>query len=293
MIKLRCSQCNKPINRSRANTSGKHYCSRKCLFDSERLILTCPQCKKSFTRRKFYVNASKINYCSQKCYAKVRMPPFRSSKAANVKPTNKQIEFIVGTILGDGFLTITKNGKNAHMKLKQSIKSYVIWKKKILGKLAPAKITTYKSWLTYKGKTKYYTCYRLHSATHPIFTKFLNIFYPNNKENVSGNKILSPKILKHLTPFAIAVWFMDDGIRTNFHGSTTDFKMLIATDNFTFEENETLQQFFKSKYNINPKIILHSSGHPRLFFPPLEAEKLRELIKPYIIPCMKYKIRTS
>lgn len=243
--------------------------------------LTCPQCNKSFKRENWATIRRKTNFCSPICYwQSLKGKPSASKfKGFSITPTKKQIEFIVGTTLGDGYLHLRGRQKNAYLSIAQVDNQFTLWKKKILGSLAPTKVSIFYRQSPNKN------VYRCISGCHPIFTKFRKLFYPR------GRKIITSHVLKYLSPFAIATWYMDDGSLIYFTNHKGKFYLKFSTDSFTLEENELLQKFFKNKYKLNSVIYFdHRTNAPYLVFRYEEAKKLIKLIKQYIIPSMHYKL---
>lgn len=104
-------------------------------------------------------------------------------------------------------------------------------------------------------------------------------------------------IYKYFTPLSLAVWIMDDGTNQNGH-------IKLCTDSFTLEDVEWLQYLLLNKYNIHT--TLHAAknrskdpnlkfklGEYRIYVKAMSMPTLIKLVKPYIIPSMKYKLGTS
>jgi hypothetical protein len=130
-------------------------------------------------------------------------------------------------------------------------------------------------WKNPKTNENYYSWY-FHTLTSEEFREFYQQFYQNE------HKILPKKIFEILTPISFAVWVMDDGCY--------DRKSLILnTQNFSLIENKTLQKVFKRKFDLSPGIN-KDRDRWRLRFGGYDYQKLRNLVTPYIIPSIKYKI---
>jgi hypothetical protein len=72
-------------------------------------------------------------------------------------------------------------------------------------------------------------------------------------------------------------------------GTFTKYGVRIATYNFTYKEHQILVLFFKEKYDLNCTIQKLGSNYA-LYFKADSLYKLRNLVNPYIIPSMIYKI---
>jgi recombination protein RecA len=113
--------------------------------------------------------------------------------------TSTQKALLIGSLLGDGHLRSHREGVVFEFLQSAKRRFYVEWKHGILGDLACPQI--YHS----KDEREYY---KLVTKTHPELTKLHGLFYKG------GRKTVPEQIGKILTPFAIAVWFMDDGSKS-------------------------------------------------------------------------------
>lgn len=96
-------------------------------------------------------------------------------------------------------------------------------------------------------------------------------------------------IKKWLSPLSMAVWFMDDGsIKSKHHRA-----LIINTQNFSKSELEKLTTILKEKFGI--EMLLRKQSRKQIEIYQLitksnSAEKLAGIIKPYILPSMRYKL---
>lgn len=130
-------------------------------------------------------------------------------------------------------------------------------------------------------RQKEYTTLTLRTTNHSYFTRLRKIFYPY------GKKIIRRKLLNKLTPLGLATWFMDDG--TTGINNRNYPQLFISTCSYPMVDNQIIRSYFLENYGIEIKI--HGGKYPRLYFNKPNAKKLVEIIKPYIIPSMQYKLR--
>jgi hypothetical protein len=126
-----------------------------------------------------------------------------------------------------------------------------------------------------------YTCC---TVTHNEFRFYYNLFYENCK------KIIRPEIVNYLSPLALSVWFCDDG------SINKKVNMRFATDGFSKEENEILQEALRLNFNIRCKVCEYTRNNKKYYFLSLNKEnsnKLTEIIKPYVLDSLKYKLISS
>lgn len=183
----------------------------------------------------------------------------------------KQKELILGCLLGDGYLKKIKGRGEAFLEINHSIKAreYVDWKWKILKNLALSKP---KVRAQNKGFPK--KAYRFFTRQHPFFTQLLEKFYS------SGEKII-PKDFQ-LTPFILAVWYMDDGSKTKKND------VYLNCHQFDLKSQKRLLhqlRLLKIKARIN-----RDKKYFRIRILKESINDFFSLIKPFIHPTMKYKL---
>ena len=102
---------------------------------------------------------------------------------------------------------------------------------------------------------------------------------------MNSKKIIPDTICELLkSPLSLAVWFMDDGYKRN---DCNAFRL--GTDSFTLEEQKLLQNVLEKNFGIETKV--HKKGrYWNIYIPERESKKFVRIIKPYIIPKLKYKI---
>lgn len=197
--------------------------------------------------------------------------------------TEKQKQLIVGSLLGDGTMHIFKNGHNANFKVEQGLKqkAFVEWKYDILKNWV---FTEPKLSYRYRGddREKYPKSWWFRTISHPILTEMHDKFYQKTDQN--GKKKIVPKDLaKDFTPFSLAVWIMDDGC---FSQKIID----ISTYSFLLSDIDFLQRLIKNKFNLEARYHKDRDKGYRMYFRKSETDKLINIVAPFIIPSMKYKI---
>ena len=182
-------------------------------------------------------------------------------------------ETLLGTILGDARLEW--HGRGVRLTLNHSVrqKSYIEWKRQQLAPLNPSPI-----FLHAKGP---YPFWRFVTKIHPRLQELWNVFYGNKSKQIPQNitDLLT-------TPKALAVWLMDDGTLDRRQGS-----ILFETQSYSRTQIEYLQNCLHHNFEISTAI--HQSGVGRglrLYVPVTQARRLAQIVLPYIIPEMRYKL---
>lgn len=190
---------------------------------------------------------------------------------------------LLGTLLGDGCLTMGPAHQNARLQFGQGIeeKAYVFWKYEVL-----------KDWFIHqpilrtqayhKDTSRKQKLWRCESIRHPVFTECYYLFYPN------GEKIVPQRITEILrSPISLAVWYMDDGTKLEGKGA------YFSTQNFTLEDHKKLVCLLQKNFCLSSKPHKQrqrDGKYYRLYIPKKEFEKLKALIEPHILPCFQYKL---
>lgn len=182
---------------------------------------------------------------------------------------------VLGSLLGDLNLRKPKNGTNCNLALVHCIAQKELFMKKveILGEFMGAYKIANKT--PDKRTGKVYLGYRGHSKSHPVFNNIYNILYPNNKKTITQEYL---DMIHH--PIALAYWFMDDGSSNG----------VIATNSFSLEECKMLQKMLLNKFNIYTTIQKNKESQV-VYILSESRKEFDDLVRPYIVDSMKYKLR--
>ena len=190
---------------------------------------------------------------------------------------NTQHQLILGSLLGDGGLTIHNNGKNAYFYESHCLKQreYSLFKYYFIKDLCKSEP---KSSRYYSDKyQKWYESIRFRTKCSEEFTSLWHLWYKN------GKKIIPLEEVAKLNAFGLSIWFSDDG------SSTQSSRREIASHSFTVKENYALINILHNNFKILPEIA-YQKGKPYLVFSKTSMRRLIEIIKPHIHLSMKYKI---
>jgi len=191
--------------------------------------------------------------------------------------TEEQKSVLIGSLLGDGTLRLGEGAINVNFKVEHGLaqKDYVFWKYNIF---QPWVFTEPKISYRYKeSRERYAKSWWFRTVRHPILTDFRKRFYEN------GKKIIPFDIVKDLNNLAMAVWVMDDGCLSR---NTLD----ISTYSFTLPEVELLIEALKSKFDLRARYHRDRDKGYRMYLSINETKKLVDIIKPYMVPVMNYKV---
>ncbi len=192
------------------------------------------------------------------------------------KPSQKQTEILIGTLLGDGYLSLGKKSRNARLQLRHGLEQedYLQWKRNQFGSLFKAKPKRIRRWHEEWNRFDE-TCSCL-SRSHPWLTKWHHVLYPNKI------KVVTEEILSLVSDLALAVWWMDDG-------GTVNGGYGLCAGNLTVPEYELIYSWLSSQ-GFYPHLSPSQRGNSVKF--PFRKEgsiHFRERIEPYIPESMLFK----
>lgn len=201
-----------------------------------------------------------------------------------VVATRSEIKGVIaGMVLGDGCVFFPKAGKNAYLRIQhgERQRDYLLYKATLLQELTGVTVTEI------GGK---YPGLALRTASHPLFTRLRRLAYP------TGTKTVSKTWLTWLTPQGLAIWYMDDGsISKQFSVNKSGRRRIsrrevcLATCGFSYSDHKLLVEFIKERFGLEAK-IKRDGRYFRLRFGAVEANKLFDIIRPYVIPSLAYKL---
>lgn len=180
------------------------------------------------------------------------------------------LEFLLGSMLGDGYLD-SRRLSIAHSIKQEEYCKYkyeILNKEKLVGKLCKNKI------ISDRYKNGYIEEYRFKSISHPVFKELRDLYYKDGIKIIPDENYLR----KYLTPFAIAIWFQDDG-------NNCLSNLQLNTQYFTLADINKIRYILLEKYGIKTSVnkegVITILSESVMFF--------NTLINPYIVNSMKYK----
>jgi hypothetical protein len=183
-----------------------------------------------------------------------------------------QRDVLTGTLLGDGCLA--KHGHHHRLFVKHKLAHEA---------LAALKYETFREFVSMrmhrfdqKLRGKRYPCVQFVTRTNPVFSEWHQRFYGE------GRKTVPADIAHDLSPFALAVWLMDDGA-ADYAGVT------FQTHSFGREGSDLLAAVLRDRYGLVTSVrgnrggwivYVHSSSLPRL----------TEAVMPHLLREFNYKL---
>lgn len=187
------------------------------------------------------------------------------------------ISVLVGSLLGDGYAERSLTG-GIKFKFRQSIKhkAYLFWLYEFFNSRGYC-TNNLPIYFVQKYGEKLSEAYRFNLYSFASFLWLYKLFYNNNKK-----KVIPANIADYLTPLALAIWIMDDGIWKS-------PGVRIATNCFTLAEVELLKLALENKFNIISSIHKNNQSY-QLYIKQESIALLKNLILPYVHESMLYKL---
>ena len=194
---------------------------------------------------------------------------------------------LIGMILGDAHLSQQRDKRYKYtqysIRMKHCLrqKEYLEYKADLLLSIFGGKKPNVRE----INNNGYHGCEMIKSDKY--FKVLRKLIYPNN------TKTISRRVLDYLNPQGIAIWYMDDGCLSpqKRNGKIHAYQLIINTY-LSYEENQVIVDYFKEVWNINFTIV-KDKGKSRIRCGTREARKFIEIVKPYIVLSMEYKINIS
>ena len=187
-----------------------------------------------------------------------------------------QREILVGILLGDACLETQNAGRTYRLKIEQGIAhaDYVQHLHSVLRDwvLSPPRPK--------QGQTRGVTTLNLafQTVSHTELSLYGELFYRNRR------KIVPEPIGELLTDRGLAYWFMDDGSMK----SSESKGVLFNTHAFNLDDIDRLIEVLE-KFGLLARVRRQSDGN-QIYVSGASYERFVELVDPYVIEAMRYKV---
>jgi len=199
------------------------------------------------------------------------------------KLSRQQLQLILGGLMGDGSLSPNLRGRSGtrfRMGHGAAQADYLDWKVSLLGNIGCAR--------TANAKGAVFA----DLSPLPELAELREAMYFGD-----GKKHLSWEYLKALTPFALAVWYMDDGcftvrsksVQERTQGGTGRIEICVRA--MSPGSRERLVDYLRDTRRLDVKLTERGArGMAVIQFSTEASAKFQRLIAPYVHPSMEYKL---
>jgi hypothetical protein len=177
--------------------------------------------------------------------------------------------------LGDASLIPNASNTGFRLQVEHCIeqRAYVEWKYRLIKEFV---LTSPKFHISNKS-------WKFRTISHPCFKKMASEFYTQNRKKVLPKN--AGDVVRN--PFVLAIWYMDDGCLKKWKGQVHG--AYLNSQSFSKKENVMLKNMLWKLYGL-PCTLEKNKGKYRLLFPKRSLDQLHNLIKPFMLPCFKYKL---
>lgn len=178
---------------------------------------------------------------------------------------------LVGSMLGDGRIVFRTTGAHYEETHSEAQRAYTMWKAKIW---EPWPLTINET--TTEGP---YLQHRLCTVSHGSLVYWRDLFYPSREK---GWKRFRNEVVDLVDPFALAIWYLDDGCAAWWPDIT------FGAD----DESRKVALLIFEKFGLKPRWqhIRRTTGNFH-FEREETAHRFLDLIRPHVPECMSYKLQ--
>ncbi len=211
------------------------------------------------------------------------IPGDRVALAEPWRLSGQQMELILGALMGDGNLSPNPRGRSGtRFRMGHGAKqaAYLDWKVSLLGNIG---------------------CTQFSNAKGAVFADLTPLpELAELREAVyfgDGKKHLSWEYLKALTPFALAVWYMDDGcftvrskgVQERTRGGTGRIEICVQA--MSPGSRTRLADYLRDTHQLDVRVVTRGSRRQAILqFTTAASEKFQKLVAPYIHTSMEDKL---
>jgi len=206
-----------------------------------------------------------------------------------VGPHNEDvISVLVGNLLCDGYGEKRKNSTRFQIHISSRNAEFVFWLFKFFAKKGYSSLKKPVVKKQIGKKNSIYFSIKFKTFSFSSLNFLTDSFYSTNKDTIERKpniKNVPTNIYSLLTQQALAIWIMD-------YGGKSGSGLKISTESFCYEDNLLLQKTLKIKFSIDSSIQRHKKKY-LLYFKKNQIFSLYSIVKPYILPCMRYKFNVE
>ena len=186
------------------------------------------------------------------------------------------IATLIGSLLGYGHMERRSNSTRMHIQMSSRNVEYLNWLHLFFSETGYCSLKKPKlSKQIGKSNKIYFSC-RFRTFSFSSLNYLHDSFYFNKKKKVPKD------IYNLLSPRAFAIWLMDNG-------GQSKAGIKIATHRFCLQDVTRLKTVISEKYKITCSVEKERSSYV-IYIPKDQLSFLEEIVKPYMIPCMYYKL---
>jgi len=213
------------------------------------------------------LNVGKTSVCNYR--NTLGLPIYNRYKEITLSSFSKEV--LIGTLLGDGYLSINKSKTSARGHIAHSTKQreYFMYKYNILKDIIS---DTSENSLYHKKTSKTYYELRMSFISSPILLEIYNKLY-------TPKKVITKEYLELFSRISLAFMYMDDGYKTK-------SSYMLSTNGFNTNSLIVFKDYLKDKFDLEFSILKRNI----IYLKKKDVFKFESLIKEFFIKEMFYKL---
>jgi len=234
------------------------------------------------------IHRSDITFLRALFGIKAKGPTFINRKKTETPLTQRQIEIVCGSLMGDA-KKISPSAVGFDHGAEQ--KEYLLWKYAEMESVASPRSMKAEEYLDARSGSKY-NKWRFYTHANSDLEMIISHFYP---EGLSKNP--TQDALDMLSPLSLAVWYQDDGSTDfNFRSissreTNTQPLFSFCTDSFSVETCKAISAMLLDRFGLSTRLTMaHNKKGFRVAIELESNEKFVNLIRPHVLPMFLYKI---
>lgn len=203
-----------------------------------------------------------------------------SSDRALISMPDEIKEILIGILLGDAHISRRSSNANSRLIYTQTAVLHKAYFDYVFSFFLPFCVKDYipQSKVVRDNRTKkIYSAISFTTMQLPCFNEFKEMFYELNIKKIPDN------IQEILTARGLAFWLMDDGSK---HGDG----LHISVYSFSKADVDKLMFTLQDKFNLRCSIHYNRDNKPRIYIFKESMDTLINLVRPYFIKEMLYKL---
>ncbi len=176
---------------------------------------------------------------------------------------------LIGSMLGDGRIVFRANSSHYEERHCTEQLDYLKWKADIWGEWSSGELSVVYS--------REFASHIFRTKAHTDLNPYRDLFYVQREQ---GWKIVKNELVDMVDPYALAIWYLDDGSAGHYP---------LITFGAKGESRGNVYLIFE-KFGLRPKWKVLKGETGQFHFEKEEGEKFIEIIKPYVPVCMDYKM---
>ena len=217
---------------------------------------------------------------------KAKGPTFINRKRTEIPLTQRQIEIVCGSLMGDAKKTNSSTVGFGHG---DEQKQYLLWKyEEMKSVVSERTVKGDKNIDPRNGKEN--IGWRFYTKANTDIETIVSEFYPDGKKNPTN------EAFEMLSPLSLAVWYQDDG-STDFcfrniskNENNIQASFVFCTDSFNQDTCERIVKTLDIKFGIKTCLIpSHNKKGFRVKVLPESNETFLNIVRPHTLPMFAYK----